>query len=65
MNYQEVVEEDRRKKLPSNWEARQRRAEWELEDHKARSVSFIISPLSFVKLVIFNLLFTSEISKIQ
>ena len=39
MNYQEVVEEDRRKKLPANWEARQKRVDWELEDSKARSVS--------------------------
>jgi pre-mRNA-splicing factor SYF2 len=40
MNYQEVVEEDRRKKLPANWEAKQKRVEWELQDHKARAVSF-------------------------
>ncbi|XP_046849570.1 pre-mRNA-splicing factor SYF2-like isoform X2 [Xenia sp. Carnegie-2017] len=37
MNYQEVVEEDRRNKLPANWEAKQKRVEWELEDHKART----------------------------
>ncbi|XP_028411281.1 pre-mRNA-splicing factor SYF2-like [Dendronephthya gigantea] len=37
MNYQEVVEEDRRKKLPANWEAKQKRVDWELQDHKARA----------------------------
>ena len=41
MNYQEVVEEDRRNKLPANWEAKQKRVEWELEDHKAGTVSWI------------------------
>ena len=44
MNYQEVVEEDRRKKLPTNWEAKQKRVEWELQDHKARSVSLEFLP---------------------
>nr|CAH8862882.1 unnamed protein product [Trichobilharzia regenti] len=31
-NHLEVVEEDRRSKLPSNWETRQRRLQWEEED---------------------------------
>lgn len=35
-NHQEVVAEDARNKLPANWENRKRRAEWLLEDHKAR-----------------------------
>ncbi|EDW01424.1 pre-mRNA-splicing factor Syf2 [Drosophila grimshawi] len=35
-NHQEVVAEDARKKLPSNWEARKRQAEWLLADDKAR-----------------------------
>eukprot|EP00794_Sanderia_malayensis_P000214 gene214-830_t len=35
-NHEEVVEEDRRKKLPANWEARKRKAEWELADQEAR-----------------------------
>jgi pre-mRNA-splicing factor SYF2 len=39
MNYQEVVEEDRKNKLPANWEAKQKRVDWELQDHKARAVS--------------------------
>lgn len=36
LNHQEVAEEDRRKKLPSNFEAKQRRLEWELSEAKAR-----------------------------
>jgi len=36
-NHQEVVAEDARKKLPKNWEARKRQAEWILADDKARS----------------------------
>jgi len=36
MNHQEVVEEDRRNKLPPNWEARKRQAEWVLEDERKR-----------------------------
>ncbi|XP_032234825.2 pre-mRNA-splicing factor syf2 isoform X2 [Nematostella vectensis] len=35
MNHQEVVEEDRKKKLPANWEAKQRRVEWEQQDDEA------------------------------
>ncbi|KAG8443061.1 hypothetical protein GDO86_011763 [Hymenochirus boettgeri] len=31
LNHQEVVEEDKRQKLPSNWEARKARLEWELK----------------------------------
>ena len=36
MNHQEVVEEDKRNKLPSNWEARKRQAEWVLDDESKR-----------------------------
>ncbi|KAK0090959.1 hypothetical protein PV326_003955 [Microctonus aethiopoides] len=35
-NHKEVVEEDKRKKLPSNWEARKRQAEWIIQDEAAR-----------------------------
>ncbi|VVC38006.1 mRNA splicing factor SYF2 [Cinara cedri] len=35
-NHQEVIEEDKQMKLPSNWEARQRKAEWLLNDDKLR-----------------------------
>ena len=38
LNHQEVAEEDRRKKLPANWEAKQRRIEWETKDEDARKV---------------------------
>ena len=34
-----MVEEDRRKKLPANWEARKRKAEWEIADQEARKVT--------------------------
>jgi pre-mRNA-splicing factor SYF2 len=36
LNHREVVEEDRRNKLPANWEAKQRTVAWEEEDEKAR-----------------------------
>ncbi|XP_063243157.1 pre-mRNA-splicing factor SYF2 [Bacillus rossius redtenbacheri] len=36
LNHQEVVEEDKRSQLPSNWESQKRRAEWVLEDEKQR-----------------------------
>ncbi|XP_016517353.1 pre-mRNA-splicing factor syf2 [Poecilia formosa] len=37
LNHQEVVEEDKRLKLPSNWEAKKSRLEWELaEDEKKK-----------------------------
>lgn len=36
LNHQEVVEEDRRKQLPNNWEARKRKAEWILNDEEQR-----------------------------
>lgn len=38
MNHAEVVEEDKRKKLPSNWEAKRRRVEWEEEESQKRKV---------------------------
>jgi pre-mRNA-splicing factor SYF2 len=36
LNHQEVVDEDHRKKLPSNFEARQRRIEWEEEQERIK-----------------------------
>lgn len=36
LNHQEVVEEDKRNKLPNNWEARKRKAEWILNDAELR-----------------------------
>jgi len=39
LNHEEMVEEDRRNKLPANWEARKRKAEWELADQEARKAA--------------------------
>ncbi|XP_064628720.1 pre-mRNA-splicing factor SYF2-like [Lineus longissimus] len=36
LNHKEVVEEDRRKNLPKNHEAKRKRVEWEEEDEKKR-----------------------------
>lgn len=36
MNHQEVVEEDKRKKLPENWEQKRKRIEWDEEQEKKR-----------------------------
>ena len=38
MNHQEVVEEDKRLKLPANWEARKARLEWELQEEEKKKV---------------------------
>lgn len=38
LNHKEVVDEDKRNKLPSNYEARKRRAEWEIMDDEKRKV---------------------------
>ena len=38
MNHAEVVEEDKRNKLPENWEAKRRRVEWEESQEKRRKV---------------------------
>lgn len=35
-NHKEVVEEDKRNKLPANWESRKRQAEWIMQDEAAR-----------------------------
>lgn len=44
MNHQEVVEEDKRLKLPSNWEAKKARLEYELMvDAKKKVKSTITS----------------------
>jgi len=58
MNHQEVVEEDKRNKLPPNWEARKRQAEWVLEDEQkrreaeARVIAFVSWGLFFPFVVI-------------
>ncbi len=38
LNHVEVVEEDKRNKLPANWEARKRKIDWEVADEEARKV---------------------------
>ncbi|KAG7210095.1 hypothetical protein KM043_011663 [Ampulex compressa] len=38
-NHKEVVEEDKRQKLPSNWESRKRQAEWLMQDEIARKAA--------------------------
>lgn len=35
-NHKEVVEEDKRNKLPTNWESRKKKAEWIMQDEAAR-----------------------------
>ncbi|XP_053321964.1 pre-mRNA-splicing factor SYF2 [Spea bombifrons] len=36
LNHEEVVEEDKKQKLPSNWEARKARLEWELKEEERK-----------------------------
>ncbi|KAJ1101396.1 hypothetical protein NDU88_006464 [Pleurodeles waltl] len=36
LNHQEVVEEDKRQKLPANWESRKARLEWELKEEEKK-----------------------------
>lgn len=38
LNSQEVVEEDKRLKLPPNWEAKKARLEWELQVQEKKKV---------------------------
>lgn len=38
-NHHEVIAEDARKKLPNNWEARKRQADWLVADEKAREAA--------------------------
>ena len=40
LNHQEVVEEDRKNKLPSNHEAKRKRLEWELKEAKNQEVRY-------------------------
>jgi len=39
LNHQEVVEEDKRNKLPANWEQKKRRVEWEEEEEQRRKAA--------------------------
>ena len=56
LNHQEVVEEDRRNKLPENFEAKKRRLEWEEEEDKRKKVIIIL-------LVKFTILVSSTLSE--
>ena len=38
LNHEHVVDEDRRSKLPKNYESKRKRQEWELEEIVARKV---------------------------
>lgn len=40
LNQQEVVEEDKKRKLPANWEAKKARLEWELAETQKKKVRF-------------------------
>lgn len=39
LNHQEVVEEDKRLKLPANWEAKKARLEWQLQVEEKKKVN--------------------------
>ena len=41
MNHAEVVEEDKRSKLPKNWDAKRKRVEWDEGQEKLRKVRAI------------------------
>ena len=41
LNHQEVVEEDRRKKLPANFEQKRKFVDWEEQEEKKRKVNVI------------------------
>ncbi|CAG0889504.1 unnamed protein product [Darwinula stevensoni] len=57
LNHQEVIEEDKRNKLPTNWEAKKRRAEWELdEDRKKQEAVEKFLFLLIIVLLIISLL---------
>lgn len=46
LNHQEVVEEDKRLKLPANWEAKKARLEYELMVDEKKKVIFTIKTLN-------------------
>lgn len=46
LNHLEVVEEDKRSKLPSNHEAKKARIEWQLKEEEARKVKCRCSCMS-------------------
>lgn len=64
-NHKEVVEEDKRNKLPTNWESRKRQAEWIMQDEAARKeaeakvwlIRFFIFDKLYKIIYLFNLFF--------
>ena len=42
LNHAAVVEEDRVKKLPANWEAKRKRLEWEEAEEQRRKVPYVM-----------------------
>lgn len=52
-----MAEEDRRKKLPKNWEAVQRRVEWENKEEEAKKVYIYI----YIYANVFNCPFHTDI----
>lgn len=56
-NHKEVIEEDKRNKLPANWESRKRQAEWIMQDEAARKeaeAKVSISILYFDRIYTYN-----------
>ena len=50
LNHQEVVEEDRRKKLPANFEQKRKFVDWEEQEEKKRKVDVLkVSVSNFKK----------------
>lgn len=56
LNHQEVVEEDKRLKLPTNWEAKKARLEWELAENEKKEVSFWLLQFLLVLKTVFILI---------
>lgn len=55
LNHQEVVEEDKRLKLPSNWEAKKSRLEWELAEDEKKKVFSVFSTMSVIQYCVQNI----------
>lgn len=60
-NHKEVVEEDKRNKLPANWESRKRQAEWIVQDEAARKEAEDKVPRSTV---LFTFFFLTKYTKL-
>lgn len=49
-NHEQVVEEDRKSKLPVNFESKKARQEWELEEIEAKKVSHFFNHLCWLNI---------------